>query len=156
MLREFHAVIAPLTRPVSAVAVATRRALMAEEYQEYHDAEESHDLVKIADALADIVYVAYGTALCYGIDLDAVLTEVHASNMSKDPVPAAGGKAVKGPRYRPPDIARVLAAGGPAASPCPAGTQSSASGQPFVAVANTQTLTASMAAAAASRDQPQV
>jgi predicted HAD superfamily Cof-like phosphohydrolase len=111
MLREFHAAIAPMTRPASATTVATRRALLAEEYREYLDAEESADLVKIADALADIVYVAYGTALCYGIDLDAVLAEVHASNMSKDPVPTAGGKAVKGPRYRPPDIKRVLAAG---------------------------------------------
>jgi predicted HAD superfamily Cof-like phosphohydrolase len=119
MLREFHAVIAPLNRPVLAATVATRRALMAEEYQEYHDAEESRDLVKIADALADIVYVAYGTALCYGFDLDAVLAEVHASNMSKDPVPAAGGKAVKGPHYRPPDIGRVLAASRAAAGPVP-------------------------------------
>jgi predicted HAD superfamily Cof-like phosphohydrolase len=109
MLREFHAVIAPLTGEVSVTTVATRRALMAEECQEYQDAEDLHDIVKIADALADIVYVAYGTALCYGIDLDAVLAEVHASNMSKEPVPAAGGKAVKGRSYRLPDIERVLA-----------------------------------------------
>jgi predicted HAD superfamily Cof-like phosphohydrolase len=109
MLREFHAAIAPMTGQVSATTVATRRAFMAEEYQEYQDAEEHRDLVKIADALADIVYVAYGTALCYGIDLDAVLAEVHASNMSKEPAPAGGGKAVKGQRYRPPDIERVLA-----------------------------------------------
>jgi hypothetical protein len=47
----------------------------------------------------------------------AALAEVHASNMSKEPVPAAGGEAVKGPRYRPPDIERVLAAGAGSAAP---------------------------------------
>ncbi len=110
MLREFHAAFAPVTGPPSATTMATRRALMAEEYQEYREAEERGDLIKIADGLADIVYVAYGTALNYGIDLDAVLAEVHASNMSKDPPSAPGGKAVKGPRYRPPDIAPLVAA----------------------------------------------
>ena len=43
---------------------------------------EKADLIGIADALADIVYVVYGTALTYGIDLDSVLREVHRSNMS--------------------------------------------------------------------------
>jgi predicted HAD superfamily Cof-like phosphohydrolase len=81
---------------------------MAEEYQEYQDAEDAADAVKIADGLADIVYVAYGTALCYGIDLDAVLAEVHASNMTKEPSREPGGKAIKGLRYRGPDIARIV------------------------------------------------
>ena len=54
-----------------------------EEVGKFVAASEKGDLVGIADALADIVYVVYGTALTYGLDLDAVLREVHRSNMSK-------------------------------------------------------------------------
>lgn len=86
---------------------------MLEECAEYQAAAEAADVVEIADALADIVYVAYGTALAHGIDLDAVLDEVHSSNMSK--IGADGvvllrpdGKVMKGPGYFRPDIARVL------------------------------------------------
>jgi len=60
-----------------------RVALLQEEVGEFVAASERGDLNGVADALADIVYVAYGTALTYGIDLDAVLREVHRSNMSK-------------------------------------------------------------------------
>jgi predicted HAD superfamily Cof-like phosphohydrolase len=90
-----------------------RQALIDEEVEELRAAAASADVVEIADALADIVYVAYGTARVYGIDLDAVLDEVHSSNMTKlgadgRPVRRADGKVLKGPGYRPPDIARVL------------------------------------------------
>jgi len=60
-----------------------RIALLEEEVGEFGDAAKKGDLIGIADALADIVYVAYGTPLTYGIDLDSVLEEVHRSNMSK-------------------------------------------------------------------------
>jgi predicted HAD superfamily Cof-like phosphohydrolase len=90
-----------------------RIALLAEEVDEFVDAVAASDLVAIADALADIVYVAYGTAVTYGIDLDLVLGEVHRSNMSK--LGKAGrrliredGKVIKSDQYFPPDIARVL------------------------------------------------
>jgi predicted HAD superfamily Cof-like phosphohydrolase len=68
----------------------------------------------LADALGDIVYVAYGAAVTYGLDLDAVLAEIHRSNMSKlgldrRPIMRADGKVLKGPAYRPPDIGTVLA-----------------------------------------------
>jgi predicted HAD superfamily Cof-like phosphohydrolase len=90
-----------------------RQALIDEEVDELRAAAVAGDVVEIADALADIVYVAYGTARVYGIDLDAVLDEVHSSNMTKlgadgRPVRRADGKVLKGPDYRPPDIARVL------------------------------------------------
>lgn len=93
-----------------------RQALIEEEVGELADAVRAGDLVGVADALADIVYVAYGTAHVYGIDLDAVLDEVHASNMTKlgadgRPVRRADGKVLKGPDYRPPDIAAVLGQG---------------------------------------------
>lgn len=91
--------------------VALRRRLLAEEFEEYVEAAAADDLIGVADALADLVYVIYGTALHYGIDLDAVLAEVHRSNMTK--TGHDGGKAVKGPGYQPPRIAAVLAAQNP-------------------------------------------
>jgi len=90
-----------------------RIALLAEEVDELADAVAASDLVAIADALADIVYVAYGTAVTYGIDLDMVLGEVHRSNMSKlgkdgRPLIRDDGKVIKSDQYFPPDVARVL------------------------------------------------
>lgn len=68
------------------------------------------DLVEAADALADIAYVVEGTALAFGISSDAVLAEVHASNLRKDfgNVPA-GGKVRKPDGWVGPDVERVLA-----------------------------------------------
>lgn len=93
---------------------ALRQSLVDEEVAELRRAVMDGDLVEIADALADIVYVVYGTAWVYGIDLDAVLAEVHSSNMTKlgadgRPIRRADGKVLKGPDFRPPDIAAVLA-----------------------------------------------
>lgn len=90
-----------------------RVALLEEEVDEFVTASEKGDLVGIADALADIVYVVYGTALTYGIDLHSVLREVHRSNMSKldadgKPLIREDGKVLKSERYFPPDIASVL------------------------------------------------
>ena len=90
-----------------------RVALLEEEVSEFVSASEKGDLVGIADALADIVYVIYGTALTYGIDLDPVLREVHRSNMSKlgsdgKPLIRDDGKVLKSERYSRPDIASVL------------------------------------------------
>ena len=90
-----------------------RVALLEEEVNEFVAASADQDLIGIADALADIVYVAYGTALTYGIDLNAVLHEVHRSNMSKlgqdgKPILRSDGKVVKSERYFRPDIASIL------------------------------------------------
>ena len=87
--------------------------LLVEETGEFADASAESDIVGIADALADIVYVAYGAAVTYGIDLDAALREVHRSNMSKlddqgRPVYREDGKVLKSSRYTPPDISGVL------------------------------------------------
>ena len=95
--------------------VRLRLALIEEEVGELRTAAEAGDLIGVADALADIVYVAYGSAHVYGIDLDAVLDEVHSSNMTKlgsdgRPVRRADGKVLKGPDYRPPDVDAVLTA----------------------------------------------
>jgi predicted HAD superfamily Cof-like phosphohydrolase len=87
--------------------------LLVEETGEFAEASVKGDIVGIADALADIVYVAYGAAVTYGIDLDAALREVHRSNMSKlddqgRPVYREDGKVLKSARYTPPDISGIL------------------------------------------------
>lgn len=101
------------TAHVEPAQVSLRQALIEEEVRELSEAAQAGDVVGVADALADIVYVAYGTAHVYGIDLDAVLDEVHASNMTKlgadgRPIRRADGKVLKGPAYRPPDVRAVL------------------------------------------------
>lgn len=90
-----------------------RISLLEEEVGELITAIHARDLTGIADALADITYVTYGTALTYGIDLDSVLGEVHRSNMSKldrngKPIIRADGKVVKSEHYFSPNIAAVL------------------------------------------------
>ena len=91
-----------------------RRRLMQEEYQELLRAEYYDDLVEIADALADIIYIACGTALEYGIPLRDVFNIVKASNMSKldengKPIVREDGKILKGPNYfAPSDRIRQL------------------------------------------------
>lgn len=101
------------TAHVGDVVAHLRVRLLREEVEEFADATERRDIVAIADALADIVYVAFGSAITYGIDLDAVVREVHRANMSKlddagRPVLREDGKVLKSPRYRPPDVTAVL------------------------------------------------
>lgn len=81
--------------------------LLKEEVLEYIDAAMAGDLVGIADGLADVAYIVFGTALTYGIPLDDVLAEVHRSNMTKARNPD-GGKFIKGPGFSPADVAGVL------------------------------------------------
>ncbi len=92
---------------------ALRVSLLEEEVSEFAQATADRDIVESADALADIVYVAYGAAITYGIDLDAVLEEVHCSNMTKlgddgKPIYREDGKVIKPAAFRPPDIRSVL------------------------------------------------
>jgi predicted HAD superfamily Cof-like phosphohydrolase len=115
---EFHiAFNLPIaTRPRARVSPELgnlRIELLREEFEEFRDAVQHEDVVAIADALGDIVYVAYGTAVTYGIDLDAVLREIHRANMSKldpegRPILRDDGKVLKSDQYRAPDIASVL------------------------------------------------
>lgn len=118
-VREFHEAFGlPIARgpqwPAEPVP-AQRLALLLEEVREVEKAVEESDLPGLAQELADVVYVAYGTALAFGVDLDAVLCEVHRANMSKldqDGKPIVrDGKVIKSDRFRPPDVARVLREG---------------------------------------------
>lgn len=91
-----------------------RYKLMVEEFKEYTDAEEQNDIVEIADALADMIYIICGTAASYGIPLEAVFSEVHDSNMAKlgpdgKPIKREDGKIIKPEGWQPPDVVGVLA-----------------------------------------------
>ena len=103
---------------VGAVYGARARSAVEQSWRQARRADDgARDTVGAADALADLVYVVYGMALETGIDLAAVLAEVQRSNMSKlgadgRPVYRQDGKVLKGPGYRPPDVAAVLARGG--------------------------------------------
>ena len=88
-----------------------RLELIREEVEELNVGIEGMDIVEIADALTDILYVVYGAGHAFGIDLDACFKEVHDSNMSKlgedgKPIYREDGKVLKGPNYRSPDLAQ--------------------------------------------------
>jgi predicted HAD superfamily Cof-like phosphohydrolase len=73
----------------------------------------SVNLINVAKELADLLYVVYGTAAAFGIDVDAVFEEVHRSNMSKvgedgKPLYREDGKVLKGPNYFTPDVESIL------------------------------------------------
>ena len=93
--------------------VNLRIELIAEELEELWDACEQKDIVEIADALTDILYVTYGAGHAFGIDLDACFNEVQRSNMSKlgedgKPIYREDGKILKGPNYSEPDLKNTL------------------------------------------------
>ena len=88
-----------------------RKKLLAEEYTEYVVAEYKNDLIEIADALADIIYIACGTAVSYGIPLDRLFAEVHRSNMAKlvdgKVIRRSDGKVQKPDGWTPPDVKNI-------------------------------------------------
>ena len=92
-----------------------RLELIAEELDELSDAVADRDMIQIADALTDLLYVIYGAGHAFGIDLDECFQEVHASNMSKlgkdgRPIHREDGKVMKGPGYFEPDLESILGA----------------------------------------------
>ena len=92
-----------------------RIELIQEELEELSDAVADRDMVQIADALTDLLYVVYGAGHSFGIDLDECFQEVHASNMSKlgedgRPIYREDGKVLKGPSFFEPDLEGILGA----------------------------------------------
>ena len=90
-----------------------RLELIREEYEELEEALENRDLVEVADALTDLLYVVYGAGHTFGLDLDDCFDEVHASNMSKlgndgRPLKREDGKVLKGPNFFEPDLKSIL------------------------------------------------
>ena len=90
-----------------------RYDLIKEELEELKEAMENKDLLEVADALTDILYVAYGAGHAFGIDLDKCFEEVQNSNMSKldedgKPIYNESGKVMKGPKYFKPDLSKFV------------------------------------------------
>jgi len=90
-----------------------RYDLIREELDELKVAMENNDLLEVADALTDILYVTYGAGHAFGIDLDKCFEEVQNSNMSKldnngKPIYSEAGKVMKGPNYFKPDLKKFL------------------------------------------------
>ena len=87
--------------------------LIKEELDELKEAMDNNDLLEVADALTDILYVTYGAGHAFGIDLDKCFDEVQNSNMSKlgkngEPIYNESGKVMKGPKYFKPDLTKFV------------------------------------------------
>ena len=87
--------------------------LIKEELDELKEAMKNNDLLEVADALTDILYVTYGAGHAFGIDLDKCFDEVQNSNMSKlgengEPIYNESGKVMKGPNYFKPDLSKFV------------------------------------------------
>ena len=87
--------------------------LIKEELEELKIAIDSKNLIEVADALTDILYVTYGAGHAFGINLDGCFDEVQQSNMSKlddngNPIYNDSGKVMKGPKYFKPDLSKFL------------------------------------------------
>ena len=90
-----------------------RYNLIREELDEFKQALDNNDLLEVADALTDILYVTYGAGHAFGINLDACFEEVQNSNMSKlgtdgKPIYNDQGKVMKGPNYFKPDLSKFI------------------------------------------------
>jgi len=119
MVQQFHdvfgAYVAEKPELPSKEISELRIALLTEELNEYKAGVAEGSLLEIADGLADIIYVAIGAAISYGIPIDEVFDAVHRSNMSKlgddgKPLRRADGKILKGPGYFDPksEIVAIL------------------------------------------------
>ncbi|MDC3341832.1 nucleoside triphosphate pyrophosphohydrolase family protein [Candidatus Pelagibacter sp.] len=87
--------------------------LIKEELDELQEAMKNNDLLEVADALTDILYVTYGAGHAFGINLDKCFDEVQNSNMSKlgkngEPIYNESGKVMKGPNYFKPDLSKFV------------------------------------------------
>ena len=90
-----------------------RYNLIKEELDEFKQALDNNDLLEVADALTDILYVTYGAGHAFGINLDDCFEEVQNSNMSKlgndgKPIYNDQGKVMKGPKYFKPDLSKFI------------------------------------------------
>ena len=93
--------------------VQLRIDLIQEELNELKEAITSNDIIEVADALTDILYVTYGAGHSFGINLDKCFDEVQDSNMSKldenkQPIYSENGKVMKGPNYYPPNLKKII------------------------------------------------
>jgi predicted HAD superfamily Cof-like phosphohydrolase len=103
------------TTGLGAEKIQLRYELMKEENEEYLEAAKNGDLVEVADALGDMLYILCGTIVEHGLQhkISEVFDEIQRSNMSKlggdgKPIYREDGKVLKGPNYTQPDLAKIL------------------------------------------------
>ncbi|HEX8574748.1 MAG TPA: nucleoside triphosphate pyrophosphohydrolase family protein [Flavobacterium sp.] len=103
------------TSYISEAKGVLRYNLMKEENEEYLEAVQNNDLVEIADALGDMLYILCGTIIEHGLQhkIEAIFNEIQQSNMSKlgengEPIYREDGKVLKGPHYFKPDFEKIL------------------------------------------------
>lgn len=116
MVRDFHTAFGQRvgTRPIlpDYQERELRMRLMKEEFNEYNKAEDNSDITNLAVELADIIYIACGTAVSYGIPLDEVFNAIHQANMNKlidgKVIRREDGKIKKPEGWQPADIAGIL------------------------------------------------
>jgi len=119
-VQEFHEAFglgvkeSPIAK-LSEQKLKLRFDLMEEENEEYLEAAKNDDLVEVADALGDMLYILCGTILEHGMQykIEEVFNEIQRSNMSKlgangKPIYREDGKVMKGPNYFKPDIKKIL------------------------------------------------
>ena len=119
-VKKFHQVYklnyseSPTTK-ISQETIKLRFKLMAEENEEYLSAAKNNDLIEVADALGDMMYILCGTILSHGLQhkIEEIFQEIQSSNMSKlgkdgKPIYREDGKVLKGPNYFKPDIKKIL------------------------------------------------
>ena len=102
-----------ITKPKLTGVSELRYDLIREELLELREALDEKDIVGVADALTDILYVTYGAGHAFGINLDKCFAEVQRSNMSKlgedgRPIYREDGKVLKGPKYSSPDLKSII------------------------------------------------
>tara|TARA_R110002020_G_scaffold395872_1_gene605911 strand:+ start:788 stop:1171 length:384 start_codon:yes stop_codon:yes gene_type:complete len=105
--------MSPVPRLPTEPEATLMNSLIHEELMELNEAIDNDDLVEIADALGDILYVTAQQATMIGMPVDALLREIQRSNLSKlgadgEPIFREDGKVLKGPNFSEPDIAGVL------------------------------------------------
>jgi len=120
-VEKFHETYQLLSNHSPTVAIpevikTLRYELMKEENEEYKEAVDNNDMIEVADALGDMLYILCGTIITHGMQhkISEVFEEIQRSNMSKlgldgKPIYREDGKVMKGPNYFKPDIAKILA-----------------------------------------------
>ena len=119
-VHQFHTAFNLNIQDTPTVAISEDRKklrfeLMKEENEEYLEAAENNDLVEVADALGDMLYILCGTIIEHGMQdkIEEVFNEIQRSNMSKlgqdgSPIYREDGKVLKGPNYFKPNIGAIL------------------------------------------------
>lgn len=112
MVKEFHKTFHCYYNEIPILAPSDkslgRIRLILEELSELSEAMDNNNLVEIADSIADLLYVVFGTALAYGLPMDKIFQQVHESNMSKVGGHFEGIKFIKPSTYRPVDLSWLL------------------------------------------------